>query len=139
MAFWVVDGGRPLGVTATVAATATATGRGPYYVGGKRRVSVSEGGDGFTFDTKRTRFADELPYDAYDNAPISAAVAAPSGYASSDHASPYYPQPQPAFHSGVHIINKAYPHNQPFDHEDEFLYNEAIENYPPLILSLIHI
>ncbi|KAF5626277.1 uncharacterized protein FTJAE_9744 [Fusarium tjaetaba] len=137
MAFWVVDGGRPLGVTATVAATATATGRGPYYVGGKRRVSVSEGGDGFTFDTKRTRFADELPYDAYDHAPISVAVAAaasaPSGYASSDHVSPYYPQPQSAFHSGVHIINKAYPHNHPFDHEDEFFYNQDIKHYPPLI------
>ncbi|KAF4333270.1 hypothetical protein FBEOM_12899 [Fusarium beomiforme] len=124
MAFWVVDGGRPLGVTAT--------GRGPYYVGGKRRVSISEGGDGFTFDPKRTRFADEVPYDAYENVPI--AVAGPSGYASSDHALSYYPQPQPAFHSGVHHINKAYPHNHPFSSptEDEFFHDD-IEDYPPLI------
>ncbi|KAF4449143.1 hypothetical protein F53441_7539 [Fusarium austroafricanum] len=133
MAFWVVDGGRPLGVTAT--ATATATGRGPYYEGGKRRVSVSEGGDGFTFDPKRTRFTDELPYDAYDNAPITSA--GPSGYASpSDHGSSYYPQPQPqpqpAYYSRVH--HKACQHDRPFSSSTEYeFYNEDIENCPPLI------
>ncbi|CAM1504104.1 Fc.00g016950.m01.CDS01 [Cosmosporella sp. VM-42] len=51
MAFWVVDGGRSLGTT----------GRGPFYVGGKRRVSHSEGSDGndagrdFVY-AKRARF-----------------------------------------------------------------------------------
>ncbi|KAJ4271527.1 hypothetical protein NW762_000231 [Fusarium torreyae] len=126
MAFWVVDGGRPLG--------ATATGRGPYYVGGKRRVSLSEGGDGFTFDPKRTRFADELPYDAYDSAPI--VTAGPSGYASPpEHLSPYFRQAQPVFHHGVHHINKAYPYSHPFTSptEEDFPYHDDIETSPPSI------
>ncbi|KAH7256590.1 hypothetical protein BKA59DRAFT_490616 [Fusarium tricinctum] len=125
MAFWVVDGGRPLGVTAT----ATAAGRGPYYVGGKRRVSISEGGDGFTLDSKRTRL-DELPYD-YDNAPI--ALAGPSGYASFEHPSPYYPQPHQPFHSGVHHTNKAHPYNHSHNSptEEDFFYHDDIE--PPFI------
>ncbi|KAK7430211.1 hypothetical protein QQZ08_003186 [Neonectria magnoliae] len=58
MAFWVDDAGRSQG--------ACATGRGPYIVGGKRRVSHSDGGDGGDgFDYKRTRFAaGELTVDA---------------------------------------------------------------------------
>lgn len=52
MAFWVVDGSRALAVGPA--------GRGPFYVGGKRRVSHSEGSDindSFTY-SKRLRFGD---------------------------------------------------------------------------------
>ncbi|KAM0305201.1 hypothetical protein ACHAPM_001577 [Fusarium culmorum] len=153
MAFWVVDGGRPLGLgtTTTSAAAAINTSRGPYYVGGKRRVSISEGGDAysyshapshgdaFNFDPKRSRLADELPYDAYDNTPMT--IPGPSGYSSPqphDHFSPYYQQPQQqAFQPRVHHGNKpAYPYNHPCNSptEDEFLYHDDIgSSTPPLI------
>ncbi|UZP33318.1 hypothetical protein NXS19_001134 [Fusarium pseudograminearum] len=153
MAFWVVDGGRPLGLgtTTTSAAAAINTSRGPYYVGGKRRVSISEGGDAysyshapghgdaFNFDPKRSRLADELPYDAYDNTPMT--IPGPSGYSSPqphDHFSPYYQQPQQqAFQPRIHHGNKsAHPYNHPCNSltEDEFLYHDDIgSSTPPLI------
>ncbi|KPM34518.1 hypothetical protein AK830_g12056 [Neonectria ditissima] len=69
MAFWVDDGGRSQG--------ASATGRGPYIVGGKRRVSHSDSGDGGDgFDYKRTRFAaGELTVDSWGSTPSPAAYA----------------------------------------------------------------
>ncbi|KAI1065204.1 hypothetical protein LB507_000214 [Fusarium sp. FIESC RH6] len=145
MAFWVVDGGRPLGLGTTTAAINS--NRGPYYFGGKRRVSISEGGDapahshayshgdGFNIDPKRARFSDELPYDAYENSPMT--IPGPSGYSSPqphDHFSPYYPQPQqPTFH---HANKGAYPHNQHYSSptEEDYFYQDDIESStPPLI------
>ncbi|KAF4976637.1 hypothetical protein FZEAL_6730 [Fusarium zealandicum] len=129
MAFWVVDGGRSLG----------ATGRGPYYVGGKRRVSHSDGGDGFTFDPKRTRFADAvhntvdaLPYDAYDNAP----VAGPSGHFFSANGS-HYEHRQPMPHHGIHHGNTVYPHSHSYSPsmDDEFPHHDDIESTPPPYLT----
>ncbi|KAF5013589.1 hypothetical protein FDECE_394 [Fusarium decemcellulare] len=133
MAFWVVDGGRSLG----------ATGRGPYYVGGKRRVSHSDGGDGFTFDPKRTRFAqatvndtvDVFSYDAYDNAPL----AGPSG-----HASPILPSSHYAYeahsaaaaaHHGLHHTS-AYPYGRSYSSpvEDDFPHHDDFETSPPPML-----
>ncbi|KAL4730160.1 hypothetical protein ACLX1H_002192 [Fusarium chlamydosporum] len=147
MAFWRADGGRPLGL-GTTTTTTIGTSRGPYYIGGKRRVSISEGGDahshygpddGFTFDPKRSRFADELPYDAYDNTPMI--IPGPSGYTSPqphDHFSQYYQRPQQqSFHSGVYHVNKVtYPHNHSYSSpaEDELLYHHDFESStPPLI------
>ncbi|KAH7156221.1 hypothetical protein EDB81DRAFT_381090 [Dactylonectria macrodidyma] len=59
---WVDDGGRSHGAT---------VGREPYYMGSKRRVSHSDGGDGGdTSDYKRTKFAaSELGTDGCRSAP----------------------------------------------------------------------
>lgn len=57
MAFWVVDGGRQLDVT----------GRGGYVLGGKRRVSHSDGTEDVTY--KRKRLVADLGHDAYRPGP----------------------------------------------------------------------
>ncbi|KAM5355514.1 hypothetical protein ACJ41O_002160 [Fusarium nematophilum] len=128
MAFWVVDGGPSLG----------ATGRGPYFVGGKRRVSHSDGGDGFTFDPKRTRFADivddgsdALPHDAYDSAP----VVGPSGHSSSgQHPRHGHGHGHAMDHHGV-LHGNAYPYGRSYTSplEDDFPSYDDHETTPPLI------
>ncbi|KAJ4324441.1 hypothetical protein N0V84_003864 [Fusarium piperis] len=134
MAFRVDDGGLSLG----------ATGPDPYVVGGKRRVSHSDGCDGFTFGPKRKRFDDDydctnmdafaLPYDdAYNNPP----VAKPSG-----HESPAYPYPLHLHHRhgysrahyGVHQ-HADYPYGRSYSSpaEDDVLHHDDIEITPPPI------
>lgn len=94
MAFWVVDRGRP------------AASHALYYVGGKRRVSQSEGGDDLIYTPKRTRFHhdavfdDTLPYHVYDERPL----AKPSGHAS--------------VHSS-HLHPRSRPHSRPHPHQHQ--------------------
>ncbi|RSL38036.1 hypothetical protein CEP53_015241 [Fusarium sp. AF-6] len=143
MAFRVDDGGLSLGATA---------GPDPYVVGGKRRVSHSDGcDDGFTFGPKRKRFDDKdyytniddafaLPYDdayAYNNSPP---VTGPSG-----HESPAYPYPlhlhhhrhgYPRAHYGVvHQQHADYPYGRSYSTpaEDDVPHHDDIETTPPPI------
>ncbi|KAM0440875.1 hypothetical protein ACHAPT_000177 [Fusarium lateritium] len=133
MAFRVDDGGLSFG--------ATGPGPGPYVVGGKRRVSHSDGCDNFTFGPKRKRFdnvgnnmvncVDSLPYDAYNNPP----VAGPSG-----HESPAYPYPlhhrhgYPRAHYGV-PQHSDYPYGRSYSTpaEDDVPHHDDIETTPPPI------
>ncbi|KAI5462118.1 SprT-like family-domain-containing protein [Mariannaea sp. PMI_226] len=118
MAFWV-DRGR-------------SSGRGPYFVGGKRRVSHSEGGDGFDYKRSRSRhdeFRTDEDYgsipnlEEYNHCSDNRYAIPPNGQSSNYH---------PALGSCLRYPiddDDRYPHDYVHDHDHD--HDHDIDQTPP--------